>query len=521
MNRPLPPAFAHLTGYLERNSYLESAIAALEWDERTGLPVQAGEFRANQLEFLAGLAHERATTSEYDDLLVAAEQEHAREVGESSIDRTSTTEVEDDLTWEISCCLRQLRRDFDRNKKLPQRLVEELKRYTTLGQQAWVAARKSDDFKSFQPFLDRILNLVREQADCWRSDDQSRYDMLLDIYEPNATFQQLSPVFDSLMQQLRDSVARCQSSQSGPNGLSLRSEFPIEAQKRLAQKVCSHIGFDFERGRLDETDHPFCTTLGPHDHRILTRYHANFFSSGFFGALHEAGHGMYEQGLRPTWFGLPNGSYASLGIHESQSRLWENIVGRSSDFWKWCWPIAIDAFPQLGSIDREVFVADLNQIKPDLIRVEADEITYNLHIGIRFQLESQLIEGDLATDDLPTAWNAAYEKYLGIIPPNDADGVLQDVHWSAGLFGYFPTYTLGNIFAAQLMTKIGSDIPELETCFCLGDFEPLHRWLQNHVFRYGKCLSSTEIVQKATGKPIQANDLLTYLNAKIDAYYSE
>jgi len=284
--------------------------------------------------------------------------------------------------------------------------------------------------------------------------------------------------------------------------------------------VAEKIGFDFDRGRLDETSHPFCTTLGPNDCRILTRYDPHWIPSGLFGTLHEAGHGMYEQGLRADWFGLPPGAYVSLGIHESQSRLWENQVGRSRPFWQWLFGQTQQAFaPQLDDVSIDTFHFAVNAIKPSLIRVEADEATYNLHIIIRFDLERQLVEGTLSVDDLPDAWNSRYQSDLGVCPSSAAEGVLQDVHWSAGLFGYFPTYTLGNLAAAQLFDAAQKQIGDLDQMLMRGEFRPLLDWLRERIHYFGKCYSGAELVERATGSPLSADSLIAYLKSKLQPLY--
>jgi carboxypeptidase Taq len=293
------------------------------------------------------------------------------------------------------------------------------------------------------------------------------------------------------------------------------ADFDIDAQRRFSQWVAEKIGFDFSRGRLDETEHPFCTTLGPHDHRILTRYHSNSFSSGLLGVLHEAGHGMYEQGLDAAWYGTPMAMAASLGVHESQSRLWENLVGLSHPFWKWCWPTAIERFPQLRDVSRERAVKDLNRVRRSLIRIESDEVTYNLHILIRFELEIELIDGRLAVRDLPDAWGDKYASYLGVRPANHAEGVLQDVHWPAGLIGYFPTYTLGNIYSAQLFEAADRELGGLESQIERGEFAPLLEWLRSRIHRFGRSLPPMELIERATGSPVTSTPLIRHLSRKV------
>jgi carboxypeptidase Taq len=330
----------------------------------------------------------------------------------------------------------------------------------------------------------------------------------------------LQATFDSLRVPLVELIAKIQDAPRQSDVTILQRSFPIDQQREFSRKVSAAIGFDFKRGRLDETSHPFCTTLGPDDIRILTRFEQHWLPGGLFGTLHEAGHGMYEQGMRKDWFGLPPGSYVSLGMHESQSRLWENQVGRSREFWLWLLDDAKATFaPSINDVEIDAFYHAVNTIRPSLIRVEADEATYNLHILIRFDLERQLIERDIEVADLPDAWNARYQSDLGITPPSDADGVLQDVHWSAGLIGYFPTYTLGNLAAAQLYEAAENSIGDLSGQITRGEFEPLANWLRTSVHERGRCYSSDQLIEKVTGKPLSAKPLMEYLTAKLNPLY--
>jgi carboxypeptidase Taq len=417
--------------------------------------------------------------------------------------------------------IRELHRDWIRDCKLPDELVEKTAEARIRGQQSWDAARKADDFSSFRDTLSRLIELKREAGErLAEATDLAPYEALLDEYEPGARVADLQNVFGDLRQSLVELIARIGDAPNQPNVSILQQTFNIDQQRRFSRMVAQQIGFDFQRGRLDETSHPFCTTLGPSDCRILTRFESNWLPSGIFGTMHEAGHGMYEQGLRGDWFGTPPGSYSSLGIHESQSRLWENQVGRSLSFWQWLYPQAQQAFtPNLDQTSLDDFHFAINAVRPNLIRVEADEASYNLHIIIRFDLERELIEGSLSVDDLPEAWNDRYEKDLGVRPPTDADGVLQDVHWSAGLFGYFPTYTLGNLVSAQLFDSACRDLGDLDADFLQGNFVPLLNWLRTNVHQYGRCYSGNELVAQATGSSLSAEHLVDYLKSKAAQHY--
>ncbi|MEM8667377.1 MAG: carboxypeptidase M32 [Planctomycetota bacterium] len=484
---------------------LHSAADTLEWDERTGLPFAAGEYRASQVASLRSLVHRIRTADDYGDDL------------QWLVDQSENFDPHDDTYATI----RLLHRDWQRDRKLPNELVQRTAEATVRGQQTWDEARRADNFALFRDALQGILALKREAGQrLSEGTDRSTYEALLDEYEPDANVAELQQVFDEVRGPLVELIEKIGQAPKQPDLKVLEGVFSIDDQRSFSHRVAESIGFDFERGRLDETSHPFCTTLGPNDCRILTRYDPHVLSSGLFGTMHEAGHGMYEQGLRVDWFGLPPGSYASLGIHESQSRLWENQVGRSLAFWTWLYRETQQTFAShLDDVSLESFHFAINAVRPSLIRVEADEATYNLHILIRFDLERQLIDGELSVDDLPDAWNARYERDLGIRPPSDADGVLQDVHWSAGLFGYFPTYTLGNLAAAQLFATASEQMEDLEELMARGEFRPLLDWLRQRIHFHGRCYSGKELVEQACGGPLSAKPLIDYLTTKLATLY--
>jgi carboxypeptidase Taq len=500
-----PQLFESLSQQARQAAIYQSAADALEWDERTGLPPAAGAYRAEQISTLRAAAHQLRTASQYGDQL----QRLAEQCGslEAHDERTST--------------VRGLKRDHERDRKLPTELVSRLSTATVRGQQVWDRARREDSFSQFEPTLGEILALKREAgARLAEGGSQSAYEALMDEYEPDARVDELVPVFAALKDKLTALIGEIRDAPRQPDTARLRQSFPVSAQRCFSQQLAQWVGFDFQRGRLDETSHPFCTTLGPEDCRILTRFDEHWFPGGLYGTLHEAGHGMYEQGLKPDWFGLPPGTCVSLGIHESQSRLWENQVGRSREFWQWLLPKAMEQFPApLRGVDLDELHFAVNEVRPSLIRVEADEATYNLHILIRFELERALIGGDLAVSDLPNAWNEQYRQALGIEPPSDADGVLQDVHWSAGLFGYFPTYTLGNLIAAQLFGAASRQLGDLPGQIARGQFGGLLDWLRQQIHQHGRCYSGAELVENATGEPLRADHLTNDLEAKLRPLY--
>ncbi|MGI9457412.1 MAG: carboxypeptidase M32 [Aeoliella sp.] len=495
--------YEKLCHHARKTALLSTAGSILDWDENTKMPTSAGPYRAEQATLMAGLVHARATSPQVGEWL-------AELVGSPL-----ATEPHGDT----GTVIRELNRAYDRKTKLPQRLVEELTRTSSLGQQTWVKARKENDFATFAPLLKRMMELKREEADAVGY-GECRYDALLDEYEPHETSANVGRVLTALGEALTPLVEKINaSSRKAPSEI-LARDFPAAAQEQFGMGAARAIGFDFGAGRLDVTAHPFCTTLGPRDIRLTTRYSEHEFNAGLFSILHEAGHGLYEQGLPAEEFGLPTGETISLGIHESQSRMWENLVGRDRAFWDHLYKPAQDAFPQaLADVSLDDFYFAINESKPSLIRVEADEATYNLHILIRFELEKLLIDDDLPVDDLPTAWNARYKKYLGIIPPNDAEGVMQDVHWSCGLVGYFPTYALGNLYASQFFEQAQTDLGDLSAQFREGDFAPLLGWLRKNIHAHGQRFTATELVQQVTGSPLSSEALLRHLSGKFGELY--
>ncbi|TWU37690.1 Thermostable carboxypeptidase 1 [Novipirellula aureliae] len=486
---------------------LQTVADTLEWDERTGMPLGGGEYRARQVSYLRGKIHDLRTDAAYGEALKQLDQDMVSDAPSSTTEQIAT--------------IRGLLRNWKRDARLPSELVEQISTATVVGQQRWDAARKANDFSMFRDALDEVVRLKREAGQrIAEGTDRSVYEALLDEYEPDARVESLNRMFRDLRKPLVELIEEVRGATKQPDRSLLTRHYPIPLQQSFSHRVAEAIGFDFNRGRLDETSHPFCTTLGPSDCRILSRYDEAWLPAGLFAAMHEAGHGMYEQGLRTDWFGLPPGSYCSLGIHESQSRLWENQVGRGHAFWQWLFDDTKAHFaPVLDDVKREDLHFAMNQIEPSLIRVEADEATYNLHIIIRFDLEQQLIDGSLAIDDLPAAWNDRYESDLGIRPQSDAQGVLQDVHWSAGLIGYFPTYTIGNLASAQLYDAAALDIGDLELEISRGNFQPLLEWLGKHVHSRGQCESGDDIVKNATGKPLEATHLINYLRTKLRRLY--
>ncbi|MFN9368412.1 MAG: carboxypeptidase M32 [Planctomycetia bacterium] len=491
-------AFATVCDQARRGATLASIEALLDWDEQAMLPPQAGPHRAEQSALLALLVHRERTDPVHRERLAALAD--GRLAAEGNPAERAT--------------IRRLARESDKQSRLPERLVAELARTRVDAQQAWAAARAAACWKTLEPWLEKMVALKREQAAC-QDPDLDPYDALLDDYEPGGRWRAIAVRFARLRDELVPFVRACIESPVRPDDGVLRRRYPRDAQERFVRGVAARIGFDFARGRLDTTAHPFCSTLWPDYGRITTRWDEQWLPTALYGVLHEAGHGLYEQGLPRDWHGLPPGEATSLGIHESQSRLWENLVGRSRGFWEWCFPLAQEAFPGAlaGADANQVHEATL-AVRPSFIRVEADEVTYNLHVMMRFDLERALIHGDLMVNELPGAWNERFAHDFGMRPKNDAEGVLQDIHWSAGLIGYFPTYTLGNLFAAQLMAAAERRLPDLEARIGVGDFTGLLDWLRQHVHGFGRTLDSEPLIEQATGEPASERFFLDSLRRR-------
>ncbi|MFH1978503.1 MAG: carboxypeptidase M32 [Candidatus Aenigmatarchaeota archaeon] len=496
-------ALTRLTKLWGKAALLDSCGQLLGWDERVYMPRKGAKHRADQLAMVAGMVHELQVDPRIGDLLGAI----------------SGSDLVRDPSSDADVIVREIGRAHYRLVKMPQSLVEEITRVTTLAQGAWGEARANSDFKSFKPWLEKVIALKKQEAEAVGYKDDP-YDAMLDVYEPGATVTSIDEIFAKNREELVMLLDKIKGSGKGPDTTIITREYPIEAQKTFGHEGAAAIGFDFERGRLDITTHPFCAGIGPGDTRITTRYDVHHFPGAFFGILHEAGHGIYDQCLPDDKFGSPLGEYISLGIHESQSRMWENMVGRSRAFWTRMYPKAQKAFPKaLGDVPVDAFYWAINDVRPSFIRVEADEATYNLHILLRFEMERAFFSGDLKVDDIPGAWNEKFKSYFGITPPNDAQGCMQDVHWSAGLVGYFPTYALGNLYSAQFFAKANEDLGDLHAQFAKGEFAPLKKWLQDNIHSHGRRYLACELVERVTGKPLGSEAVMAYMNKKFGELY--
>ena len=496
--------YAVLIERLRKVAVLESCGSVLGWDEQTYMPSGGAAHRAEQLALLAGMAHHEATDKQLGDLIGELEGE---DLGDPGGPRAAN--------------IREARRAFDRATCLPRRLVEEISRVTTMSQQAWVTARREKDFPSFLPFLQQVVALKREEAAAIGFGDGGEpYDALLDHYEPGATSSWVDGVFSPLRAATVELLDAIRGSRVQPPVDILTRSYPVDAQREFGMAASKRIGFSFEEGRLDVAAHPFCSGFGPGDCRLTTRYDERHFPGAFFGTMHESGHGIYEQGLDREAYGTAMGVSCSLGIHESQSRMWENFVGRGEPFWLHLFEEAQGAFPEaLGQETRERFMAAINDVRPSMIRVEADEVTYNLHIMLRFELERALIDGSLEPADVSGAWNDAFTRDFGITPADDSEGCLQDIHWSAGLLGYFPTYALGNIYAAQFFVAADAAIGPLSEQFADGEFLALKGWLNREIHQRGRQCRADELVEVVTGEGLSHEPLVAHLRDRFGPLY--
>ena len=489
---------------------LHAVILGLDWDHQVVMPPRGGRARAEALATLQTILHERFADDETGRLLEAAEAEVAG-AGEDG-------GAGEDAESRDAALLRVARHDWEKARRVPGELKAEIARVGAISYEAWTRARADSDWDAFRPHLARMLDLKRRYVECF--DAACAYDVLLDDYEEGMTTAEVASVFGELKAGLLGLLDEIRARSGAANASLLRGEFPLPAQEALARRVVERLGFDPEGWRLDTTVHPFATHLGVGDVRITTRYDPTDFVLSLFSAMHETGHGLYEDGSDPALGRTPLAGGVSLGLHESQSRLWENIVGRSRAFSTWVLPLIREAFPgQLDELDVETYYRAINAVEPSLIRVEADEVTYSLHVILRFELEQEMIEGRVALADMPEAWNAKMAEYLGVEVPRDAEGVLQDVHWSQGAIGYFPTYALGNVMSAQIWRAARTELPGVEEGFSRGEFAPLRAWLTERLYRWGRTNTPMETLARAAGGPLDARPYLGYLREKMGSIY--
>ena len=485
-------------------SDLRHLSSLAHWDQQTMMPRAGGEGRAESLATVERISHDLFIDDETGSLLEDAASEL------NGADPSS-----DDY-----CLVRLVRRQWDKARRVPTDLAAELTRAASVGQEAWIDARANSDFAAFAPYLRHNFELVHEYVACHLGHGwyECPYDVVLDDYEPEMKTTSVAELFAELRSELVPIIATLTGDGVTVDDSKLYGEFPIDRQRPLIAETVALMGFNREGWRIDDTVHPFATRIGRGDVRITTRWDEHYFPAALYGAMHECGHGLYEAGIPPSLARSPLGSGESLGMHESQSRLWENMVGRGRPF---CSVLAPLVASHLGAVnlDGDSLFRAVNRIKPSYIRVESDEVTYALHIVLRFELEQKLVDGSLDIDDLPEAWNTRFAEFFGIEVDNDANGVLQDVHWSAGLIGYFPTYAIGNLIAGQLWSSIRNDISDLDDQLAAGDLRPLREWLIEHIHRHGSKFTTTELLEREAGGPMSVPPFVRYLKGKLsDAY---
>jgi len=483
-------------------SRLREAGAVLGWDRQTYMPPAGAASRAAQLSTIERMAHELFIDDVTGELLEAARAElngAAPESDDASLVRVTT-------------------RDYENDRKLPPTFVREMTEHSVLAQQIWIEARENNDFRTFMPALAGTIDLARRMAD-YLGYEGEMYDALLDVFEPGMKTERVAALFAELKSELVPLVAAIAERSDRVDDAVLHQSFDERLQEEFGTMMAEKFGFDFQRGRLDRTVHPFAVGFTRNDVRITTRFDPNFLTSSLFSTLHEAGHGMYEQGIGASLEGTPLAHGTSLGVHESQSRLWENIVGRSLDTWQHFYPLLQETFPQLDDIDLQTFYGAINRVYPSLIRVEADEVTYNLHIMLRFEMERELLAGAYPLAEAPEVWNEKMRSYFGVTPPNDTQGILQDVHWSGGMMGYFPTYTIGTVLSAQLFDAARRAYPTIPEEMRAGEFGNLHGWLTENIYQHGSKFQPEELIVRATGEPLQTRSYIGYLKTKFGDLY--
>lgn len=483
--------------------YIREAIHLMEWDLQTGAPKKGHALRAEAMGALASREHELST---------------ATEVGQW-LEELSNPDVFSTLSEVDQALVRVEKKSYDLMHNIPPKLYGAYQQLVSQSQSVWEDAKSENDFSKFQPYLERVVDTIKEFIGFWGYTDHP-YDSLLDQYEPGMTVSHIDTVFGELRRELVPLVEAIQKKGQMVDATLFKAHYPRQKQEAVNRIMLERMGYDFGAGRLDATVHPFETTLNRYDVRVTTHYDEQDVRETLFGTIHEGGHALYELGVSPELIGTSLSQGTSMGIHESQSRFWENMIGRSRPFWVHNYSVLVDAFSNvLGKVELDDFYRYINHVEPSLIRIQADEVTYNLHIMVRYELEKAIFAGDLKVADLPTAWRGKMKDYLGIVPESDTTGVLQDVHWSAGLFGYFPSYALGNLYAAQFYYTIRNAIPNFDDLLNEGNLSVIRDWLKVQIHQYGKVLEPSDIVQKVTGEALSGKYLVRYLNDKFRPLY--
>jgi len=485
---------------LMRLNYVSTLLG---WDQQVNMPKSEGATmgRSEQIALIEAISHRKLISKKTGELIKKAENQPNLNLIDSAI-------------------LREAKRKYDKAIKIPIELVTEIAKTASLGHQAWEKSREKSDFSIFQPYLEKMVNLQRKYAE--RLDiGPTLYDSLTDIYEPEAKSEWISNIFKEIKPKLVKILNKLESSDlNKPNQEILKRKYDPEKQWKLSMEIIKKLDFDFKKGRQDKSVHPFTASVSSMDTRITTRIWEKYLPACLFGSIHECGHALYEMGFMEEIHDTFLADGSSLGIHESQSRLWENIVGRSKEFWNYWYPTLQKYFPEnLKNYPEHEFYRSINAVKPSFIRVEADEVTYGLHIILRFEIEKELINNNLRVSELPELWNTKMEELLNIIPPNDAQGVLQDVHWSGGAFGYFPTYTLGNLYASQIYVNALKKNPDLPDDFKNGNFNNLLNYLRENIHQYGRIYRPLDLIKRVTGEELNSNYFIKYLETKFYPIY--
>lgn len=498
----MPEIYKSFEKRLEEIGYLGNVMGLMHWDQEVIMPEGGAESRARQLATLAGLYHEKSTDSVFGEWLEELEKLNSDQL--------------DEMKW---CNVREARWDYDRATRVPRELVEELADLSSRGHQVWAKAREENKFSDFAPLLTRMIELKKQWAH-HIDPDRAPYDVNIDVYERGFTMDKLNPVFDRLKQELVPLIRAIQDSSYKPNIDFLKGTFPIEKQEALGRRISTEMGFSFNQGRMDVSVHPFCGGGDATDVRITTRYREDNFIESLYAVIHETGHGLYEQGRMKEGRALPVSESLTMGVHESQSLFWERMIAQQKPFLEHYLGLFAETFPDtFQGVDVQKLYEGINTSQPSFIRVEADEVTYPMHVLIRYEIEKGLFDGSIAVETLPETWNDKMEEYLGIRPSTDTLGVLQDVHWSGGAFGYFPSYTLGAMLACQFYQTLVQQIPDTETAIREGRFQVIKEWLNQNIHSRGRLFDTDTLIRKVTGEPFNIEHFIKYLNEKYRALY--
>ncbi len=502
MNNNVRVVYDSLVEKLQEKSRLGSVMGILHWDQEVIMPKGGASSRARQLAALAAVLHEKSTDSELEGML-----DRLLECPEAQFN---------DYEW---CNIQEAKRDYDLDTKVPRKLVTELAELSSKGHSIWAKAREENRYSDFAPTLKRLIELKKQWAACV-APEKSAYDANIDLFERDATVEKIEPVFEKLKQELIPLIRAIADSGKQVDMSPLEGRFPLEKQEALGRKISEEMGFSFEQGRMDVSVHPFSGGGDLTDVRITTRYQEDNFVESLYAVIHETGHGLYEQGRMQDWPDLPVSESLTMGIHESQSLFWERMIAQARPFLTHFFPLFAETFPeQMKGVSVDTLYAAINRVVPSLIRVEADEVTYPLHVILRFEMEKGIFDGSLSVEDLPEVWNQKMKEYLGVEPATDREGVLQDVHWSGGAFGYFPSYTLGAMYACQFYRTLKRDIPDIEDQVSQGKLKPVKEWLNKNIHKRGRLYSAEGLCELVTGEMLNPEHFIGYLKGKYGELY--